>query len=41
MKVLVIGAGGREHAIAWKLSHKPVVPVRPPMEPAVEALLML
>ncbi|MDH3320102.1 MAG: phosphoribosylamine--glycine ligase family protein, partial [Betaproteobacteria bacterium] len=25
MKLLVIGAGGREHALAWKLAHCPRV----------------
>lgn len=25
MKILVIGSGGREHALAWKLSHSPRV----------------
>ncbi len=25
MKVLVVGAGGREHALVWKISHSPVV----------------
>ena len=25
MKILIIGSGGREHAIAWKLSQNPKV----------------
>ena len=25
MKVLVIGAGGREHALSWKISQSPIV----------------
>ncbi len=25
MKILVVGSGGREHALAWKLSHSPIV----------------
>ena len=24
MKILVVGSGGREHALAWKLSQSPV-----------------
>ena len=27
MKVLVVGSGGREHALAWKLSREPGVEV--------------
>ncbi|WP_240376057.1 phosphoribosylamine--glycine ligase [Bacillus piscicola] len=42
MKVLVIGSGGREHALAWKLSESPVVskvyvaPGNPGMENVAE-----
>ncbi|HYY15517.1 MAG TPA: hypothetical protein VE965_02530, partial [Gammaproteobacteria bacterium] len=25
MKVLVVGGGGREHALAWKVAHSPQV----------------
>ena len=25
MKVLIVGSGGREHAIAWKISQNPKV----------------
>ena len=25
MKVLVVGSGGREHALAWKVSQSPLV----------------
>ncbi|MRR12972.1 phosphoribosylamine--glycine ligase, partial [bacterium] len=25
MKILVLGSGGREHALAWKLNESPIV----------------
>ncbi|MBI3318879.1 MAG: phosphoribosylamine--glycine ligase [Candidatus Omnitrophica bacterium] len=44
MRVLVIGSGGREHALAWKLCKSPSVekvfaaPGNPGMEPVAEAI---